>query len=147
MTATEIIDKTSQWVEEFVIGLNLCPFAKKPYEAGLIRYVASEAQTQEQLIYELAQEMQLLISVDPGEIETTLVIHPLVLSDFQDYNDFSEVVDDLIEETGLEGEIQAATFHPDYQFGGQSPMILKIIPIAPLIRCFICSGRKALKLL
>ncbi len=103
-----------------MIGLNLCPFAKAVYAKNQIRYVLSEANTVESLIENLLLELNHLAETktneNADEIDTTLIIHPHVLNDFLDYNDFLDVADGAVEELGLAGEIQVASFHPQYQF-------------------------------
>ncbi|MBV1932653.1 MAG: DUF1415 domain-containing protein [Porticoccaceae bacterium] len=115
----QIIDSVRQWVETMVIGLNLCPFAKDELVNKRIRFTVSEATTEEDLLIDLQTELALLGSNEA--IETTLLIHPQVLRGFYDYNQFLNVVDGLLMETGLEGVFQIASFHPDYQFGGTEP--------------------------
>jgi len=112
------IAATRDWLERAVIGLNLCPFAKAGHVKNQIRYVVSAATTPEALQAELAAELRFLVAADPQEVDTTLLIHPQVLQDFLDYNDFLDVVDATVDETGVDGELQVASFHPDYQFGG-----------------------------
>jgi uncharacterized protein len=107
---------TKTWLERAVIGLNLCPFAKAVHVKNQIRYVLSEANTVEALVENLLLELNHLANASPEEIDTTLIIHPHVLNDFLDYNDFLEVADGAVEELGLTGEIQVASFHPQYQF-------------------------------
>jgi uncharacterized protein len=114
----ETIDATRQWLEKAVIGLNLCPFAKSVHVKGQIRYFVSSAQTAEALHEDLVNELQHLRDADPGEIDTTLIIHPFVLDDFLDFNDFLDVAEVTLGELDLEGEIQIASFHPHYQFAG-----------------------------
>jgi hypothetical protein len=99
-----------------VIGLNLCPFAKAPQVKGQVRYVLSHATTPEALRAELADELDRLAEAPAGGIETTLLVHPQVLTDFADYNDFLDVADAALAELGLEGVIQVASFHPQYRF-------------------------------
>lgn len=120
-TAEEIVLATRDWLEKAVIGLDLCPFAKAVHLRGQIRYVVSEAETPRDLLEDLAEELQLLAAADPGEVDTTLLIHPRVLADFLDYNDFLGVAEETVAELGLEGEIQVASFHPCYQFAGTAP--------------------------
>ncbi|HVM57921.1 MAG TPA: DUF1415 domain-containing protein [Gaiellaceae bacterium] len=116
-----VIDRTRCWLERAVIGLDLCPFAGAVHRKGRIRYVVSAVTEPARLLEELAAELQLLQAADPSEVETTLLIHPGVLTDFLDYNDFLDVVDEAVSELGLEGELQVASFHPEYQFAGTSP--------------------------
>jgi hypothetical protein len=111
-----IIAATQAWIEKAVIGLNLCPFAKAVYVKQQIRYVVSKAKEVEALVAELESELQVLQAADPTQIDTTLIIIPDMLSDFLGYNDFLSVADNLLEDLELDGEIQIASFHPDYQF-------------------------------
>ncbi len=116
-----VIAETRAWVDRAVIGLNLCPFAKAPQVKGLVRYVASAATDPAALLADLITELERLAERKPDQLETTLLIHPGVLADFADYNDFLEVAEDTVAELDLEGIIQVASFHPDYQFDGSEP--------------------------
>ena len=121
MINPDYILDTKIWLERAVIGLNLCPFAKAVHVKNQIRYVVSEATSVETLIENLLLELNHLANASVEEIDTTLIIHPHVLSDFLDYNDFLEVADGAVEELGLTGEIQVASFHPQYQFADTEP--------------------------
>lgn len=112
------IEATQAWLEKAVIGLNLCPFAKAVHSKGQIRWVHCTATTPEALLQTLATELQLLAAARPEDIDTTLLVHPGVLGDFLDYNDFLDVADAALEELGLDGTLQIASFHPQYQFAG-----------------------------
>jgi hypothetical protein len=116
-----IIETTRGWMEKVVIGLNLCPFARTPWREGRIRFDVSEAEREQALIEDLAQALLSLHAADPCEHETTLLIHPHVLGDFLDYNDFLDVAEALLEELELDGTIQIASFHPDYRFADVEP--------------------------
>ena len=116
-----IVADTVVWLEKAVIGLNLCPFAKAVHVKQQIRYVVSAATTPEQLLQELMDELQNLSDADPAHIDTTLLIHPYVLNDFLDYNEFLDVADAALEDMDLAGELQVASFHPDYQFADTDP--------------------------
>src|SRR5690606_18184546 len=109
------IARTREWMERAVIGLNLCPFAKAVAVRGQVRFVLSDASTPEALLEELARELAHLRDTDPGQTDTTLLVHPRVLGDFLDYNDFLDLADALVEDMGLEGVLQVASFHPDYR--------------------------------
>ena len=115
----EIIHAVRQWVETFVVGMNLCPFAKRELVKKRVRFVTTAATTAEQLLQVLQTELELL-NADPS-VETTLLIHPAVLQDFYDFNDFLDCADSLLVDMELEGIYQVASFHPDYQFGGTRP--------------------------
>ncbi len=112
----EEIAATRRWLERAVIGLNLCPFAKAVHVKQQVRFVLSDAELPEDLLEELAEELLRLRDTPADEIDTTLLVHPRVLTDFLDYNDFLDRVDALIEALDLEGDLQVASFHPQYRF-------------------------------
>lgn len=112
----QVIEATIKWLEHFVIKHNFCPFAVKPFKDKRIRYVNYSGSDEKELADKLIDEILLLKDADPKEIETTLVIAPLMLADFLDYNQFLDVVDSIIDELDVEGIIQVASFHPEYQF-------------------------------
>ncbi|MEP7187495.1 MAG: DUF1415 domain-containing protein [Rhodanobacter sp.] len=110
------IAATTDWLERAVIGLNLCPFARAPHVQGKVRMRVSQARDTDTLLDDLCGELQSLNALTAEECETGLLIHPFVLTDFLDYNDFLDVADAAVQTLGLEGEWQVASFHPDYQF-------------------------------
>ena len=119
MNDEQIVLAVQQWVDTFVVGMNLCPFAKRELVKHRVRFVATAASTSEQLLKALQDELELLNR--QSSVETTLLIHPHVLQDFYDFNDFLDEADHLLMEMELEGVYQIASFHPDYQFGGTQP--------------------------
>jgi len=116
-----IIADTQRWLENAVIGLNLCPFAKAVHVKKQIRYVVSGATSPEALLEELMDELRTLQGADPDKIDTTLLIHPYVLADFLDFNDFLDTVDLAVAEPEFNDEFQVASLHPHYQFAGTAP--------------------------
>ena len=114
----DVIEATRRWLERAVIGLNLCPFAKAVHAKGQVRFVASAARDADALLEDLLAEMQRLRDTDPADIDTTLLIHPHVLGDFDEYNAFLDVADAALESLDLDGVLQVASFHPDYRFAG-----------------------------
>ena len=116
-----VLAATKAWLEADVIGLDLCPFARAVHAAGRIRWVVSDAETAEALQSDLEAELRLLATLDPAATDTTLIIHPRVLNDFLDFNDFLTVADDAVRELGLVGTFQIASFHPQYRFAGAAP--------------------------
>jgi hypothetical protein len=120
-TADEAIAATRAWLRRAVIGLNLCPFAKAVEVRGQIRYVVSEAAEPDALLETLCRELALLAEADPDRIDTTLLIHPHVLCDFLDYNDFLDLADVAVAQLGYTGVLQVASFHPHYRFAGSAP--------------------------
>lgn len=120
-TTDDVIAATRRWLENAVVGLNLCPFAKSVYIKDQVRFVVSTADSPESLVTDLINELVQLRQSDPAEIDTTLLIHPHVLHDFLDFNDFLDIADAALVELGLAGEIQIASFHPQYQFADTEP--------------------------
>ncbi len=110
-----------RWLERAVIGLNLCPFAKAVYAKDQVRIVVSDASTVRALLEQLGEEMALLRDTPAEAVDTTLLVHPQVLADFLDYNDFLDDADALVEALALDGVLQVASFHPHYQFAGTDP--------------------------
>lgn len=114
----EPIAATQRWLRRAVIGLNLCPFAKAVVAKQQVRFVLSDATTPEELLQTLGEELALLRDTPAERTDTTLIVHPQVLTDFLDYNDFLDLADGLVESMELDGVLQVASFHPDYQFAG-----------------------------
>jgi len=121
MTDEEVLKQTRHWLEKAVIGLNLCPFAKAVYVKNQVRLVVSHARHADDLLEELDRELDLFVATPPEEIDTTLLIHPTLFDDFLDFNDFLEVAEGVVDEHGLEGIVQLASFHPKFQFDGTEP--------------------------
>ena len=113
-----VIADTVRWLERAVIGLNLCPFAKGVHTKGQIHYVVSEATDARGLLEDLQRELEALAEISPAKRDTTLLMAPQCLEDFLDFNDFLELVDELVEAMDLGGILQVASIHPRFQFDG-----------------------------
>jgi hypothetical protein len=109
---------TLAWLERAVIGLNLCPFAKAVYAKGQVHVAISAARDADEVDSDLQGALRELMALDPQERDTTLLVLPHALADFLDFNDFLDRADAALESLDLDGEIQIASFHPDYQFAG-----------------------------
>ncbi|ELC3157802.1 DUF1415 domain-containing protein [Vibrio harveyi] len=116
-----ITEQVNQWLNDVVIGLNLCPFAAKPQRNKQIKIFVSEASQEEALLEDILLQLIELSNTEPEKLETTLVVVPNMLKDFWDYNFFIDWVEGLIKQQDWEGIFQVATFHPDYCFGGAEP--------------------------
>lgn len=116
-----VIEATRIWLERAVIGLNLCPFARAPYLKSQVHFAVSDAANNDTLIDDLVDEIQALMAADPAARETSLLILSNGLSDFHEFNDFLAVADALLETLELDGILQIASFHPDYQFADTTP--------------------------
>lgn len=117
MTEDENIESAvRRWLESVVIGLGLCPFAGREYDASRIRFAVSPAQSETELLQALEDECLSLLADD--STATTLLIHPQVLADFDAYNQFLDLADALVQQLQLTGVFQIASFHPRYRFAG-----------------------------
>ena len=113
-----VTDHTRQWLEKAVIGLNLCPFAKAPHVKNLVRISISQARHLDGFLEDLDRELQLLGDTPADELETTLLVHPTLFPDFDTFNQMLDIADAAVVDNGLEGIVQIAPFHPDFQFEG-----------------------------
>ena len=119
--AERALAETRAWLERVVIGLNLCPFAKAPWIKGQVRIVACASDDPRAVLDMLCAEMRLLSAAPETEVETTLLVHPNALRDFDDFNDFLDAAEAALAELQLEGVLQIASFHPEYRFDGTGP--------------------------
>ncbi|WP_180125758.1 DUF1415 domain-containing protein [Rhodoferax sp. BLA1] len=113
-----VVADTVAWLERAVIGLNLCPFAKSVHVKRQVHYAVSHATTPEALLEDLIHELKQLQDLDAKERDTTLLIAPECLQDFLDYNDFLDLADQALVDLDLDGVLQIASLHPQYQFAG-----------------------------
>lgn len=110
--------KTQNWINNVVIGYNFCPFAKRVFDQGLINYCVSEARDEASLTIDLCLELEELHGTESKKTDTTIIIHPYVLLDFNSYNNFLKVADEVLRVQKLDHKFQIASFHPQYQFSG-----------------------------
>ncbi|MDH5485645.1 MAG: DUF1415 domain-containing protein [Gammaproteobacteria bacterium] len=111
-----VIAQTKKWLTDVIIGFNFCPFAKREFDQGKIRFSVIRERQLEHCLQSLVDEC---IGLDRDiETETTLLIFPDTLSSFDDFLDFVEMANELLIEQGYEGTYQLANFHPDYCFAG-----------------------------
>lgn len=116
----QAVNETRQWLEDWVIRLNLCPFAKYPHENNQVRIVETQSTEEDEIFNVVLSELDYLYHAEPSETETTLVVIENGLASFDQYLDFLHLLEQVLPETGLEGIIQIASFHPDYCFEGES---------------------------
>jgi uncharacterized protein len=109
---------TVRWLEHAVIGLNLCPFAKAVHVKNQIHYRVSRATELEEILKQIEEELKALHAADSAQRDTTLLVVPDAFADFLDFNDFLHDAERVLASLGLEGELQIASFHPQFQFAG-----------------------------
>jgi uncharacterized protein len=106
--------QTKSWLEQIIVGLNFCPFAKKELVNNSIRYHVSQHVKVKEALFELITQCHYL--QEHNEIETSLLIYEAGFKDFENYLDLVDYANDLLIEQGFEGIFQLASFHPQYCF-------------------------------
>ncbi len=120
-TPEQVETAVRRWLEELVIGLDLCPFAGQPYRDGRVRIMVTDAANEQTLLEDLQLELIRLRDTPAAELETTVMVLADIFPEFEDYNQFLDPVDALLEQFGWVGEFQVASFHPQYQFADTAP--------------------------
>ncbi len=110
-------EAVQSWLTNFVIGHNICPFAKRPFSQDRIRIRIIETGEEELLTKALLEELSDLVAIDRQKLETTLLVFPNLFPDFDDFWAYWEWTQDLLVESKTEGLIQLVGFHPDFYFG------------------------------
>ncbi len=118
---SQVEKDVQQWLEDVVIGLNLCPFAAKPNRNKQIKIHVFEDASEDVLLETIYQELQTLDQTPVEELETTLVVATNLFKEFDDYNQFLDLVEGLVIQMNKSGIYQIASFHPDYCFYGAEP--------------------------
>ncbi|MGA0570200.1 DUF1415 domain-containing protein [Variovorax sp. VNK109] len=114
----DVIRQTRAWLEQAVIGLNLCPFAKAVHVRGQVHFAVSAATDRRAVTQDLRNELAQLVALPSRDRDTTLLILPDCLDDFLAFNDYLDEADRLVADMALDGVIQIASFHPQFQFAG-----------------------------
>lgn len=114
----EVLDATVHWLEQAVIGLNLCPFAKSVHVKKQIHYHVYQAADASEWLEILRKELMDLAALEPEIRDTSLLMAPNLFADFLDFNDFLHEVDKVVDDLKLQGTLQVASFHPHFQFAG-----------------------------
>ena len=116
-----VLEDTRRWVQRAVIGLNLCPFAKSVEVKQQVRYVVSHAARTKPLLVDLKRELLALVAADPAVLDTTMLVAPDGFADFLEFNDMLDRADKLLVDLDLDGVLQIASLHPQYQFADAEP--------------------------
>lgn len=107
---------TKYWLEKIVIGLDLCPFARIPFEKGLIRTTVCAESGEEEMLSAFLEELEFLNQVDPTDVSTTLIVYPKASESFFEFNDFVVDLEAMMEEAQLSEIFQLVAFHPEFVF-------------------------------
>ena len=114
----DVVKNTRRWLEQMVVGLNLCPFSSSVIAQDQVYYAICDATTDEQLKQFYVNELQRLLGADENDVATTLLIFIQGLEEFDDYLALLDWFQQLLEQAELTGHVQLASFHPQYQFEG-----------------------------
>jgi hypothetical protein len=109
-----VINETLLWLDDIVIGQQFCPFAKPVREHNTLHIAVQQQTDMSSLLRQVITECEQLLEKD--NIETSLLIYTEQLHDYFDYLDFLDMANEAIATAGLEGTLQLASFHPNYQF-------------------------------
>jgi len=115
---SEAVNRTQCWLSEWVIDLNLCPFAKYPFQNNQVKIFSTKETNADEIYRFVLSELDALYQSSVEEVETVLLVVENALDDFEDYLDFLMLLEDVIDQIGLRGIIQVASFHPRYCFDG-----------------------------
>lgn len=116
--ADAVVAEVKGWLENLVIGLDLCPFAAKPYRAGQVDFQLCAASEAADILSALYTQVSVLLDKDAQQLETSLLVCPALSANFDKYLDCLEWGQQLLVDAGWEGEVQLASFHPQYCFEG-----------------------------
>lgn len=109
-----VISATLTWLDKVIIEQHFCPFAKPVRQKNQIHLAVQQQTDAASLLRQVLSECHDLLNND--KIETSLLIYTQALTSFDDYLDFLDMASELLENAGLEGILQLASFHPDYLF-------------------------------
>ncbi|WNJ16060.1 DUF1415 domain-containing protein [Pontibacter sp. G13] len=121
MEVSKTLQQSQCWVDKLVVGLNLCPFAKPVIQQNQLKWVETQTEDMDELWDLCKEEVALLMAASPKEVETTLIVHPRALLDFEMFWDFVQQFEDALALSGMDESVQLASFHPDYLFEGEDP--------------------------
>ena len=111
-----VVAQLRRWLEAAVIGLDLCPFASGPWQAGRVRIEVSWAKTFEHGVRDVMEQVVSLTATSPEQLSSTLVVFPDLWQDFDGFLDAIEAAEHLLISSGADEVVQLAHFHPRYVF-------------------------------
>ncbi|MDF1695013.1 MAG: DUF1415 family protein [Saprospiraceae bacterium] len=114
----EDVKLTKLWIERFVIGLKLCPFAHYSFYDETIYYNVSPHIK----LSDCKDDALCLIEFMSKEEEVKISNAFLILNSTLSFNfvlDLKSKTDTELKKNGLEGLYQTVVFHPDFQFGDE----------------------------
>ncbi len=111
--------KTKEWVENFIVKFNICPFAKKPLQENRIRFESYFPKSDQEIITVLSDELAILALSETRFLATSIVIFPKLKIDFEDFYYLCEKLNWVLNNWKLDKDFQFVVFHPDFYFEGE----------------------------
>lgn len=114
----DVVKNTLHWLEQMVVGHNLCPFSSSVISRNQVHYAVCDATSDADLKQFYVNELQRLLESDADDIATSLLMFTQALAKFDDFLDVLDWFQQLLEDAELAEHVQLASFHPHYQFEG-----------------------------
>lgn len=119
--ATRIEAQVRAWLDEVIVGMNLCPFAAPVLRAGRLRLRVDGEDDPEALVAALCAEAERLLDADPAALSTTIVVAPRAPADFEEFHGLTGLFEEWLEDNELDDELQVVSFHPLFRFADSRP--------------------------
>ncbi len=99
---------THSWIEEFIIGRDICPFAAKPFFDKRFRLVVCQEKNHADFF---RKEQEFLIQSTLESLSNSFLVYPFATDSFLDFLDFYYDC-----EAELSPNLQMVCFHPHFYF-------------------------------
>jgi len=109
---------TKQWIERFVIGLRLCPFAHFSFYNDSIYYNVSQNKKHQSCLEDLMNLISIMEAKDEDTLSNAFLIFDQSLS-FDFMLSLKKKLDSKLDRSEFEGLFQSIVFHPEFQFADE----------------------------
>lgn len=117
------IKKITEWIEGIIIKLNLCPFAKGPYENGQINIKVNEEFNDALIVESVLEECEYLTKQEKTKFSNSLLAYPNYSGTFEDFYALVQDCEILHKQVGLSDLFQLVCFHPNFYFADEKNLI------------------------
>jgi hypothetical protein len=108
--------KTKTWIKDYVIKKNHCPYAAKPFDADIIRYLESVNVDSTMMTEDFIDEINFIDKSLPQELSTSFLIFTKLEMIFSEFYEMTLDCEDILEAIGLSHKFQIVAFHPGFVF-------------------------------
>lgn len=112
----QVLSRTQEWIDRFIIGENICPFAKHVTKPKL-SLIYDNSETMLGVLENMNVEWQSLLA--DTDIETSIIVYSNASNDFEEFLDWYYACDQLLEDTDLRDTFQLVAFHPEFLFDNE----------------------------